>query len=252
MKIRIRSSEIEVWLDTVAGIIHSIRDVKSGREHYWRYDPAVWSRRTSICFPICGRLIDDSYRYGGKTYSLPPHGFLREREMQIIHRCDDSVTMSLEDDAETRLVYPFSFVFTLTQRVRGRTLEIIYDVKAPEERGLLFSVGSHYTYALPAPQEECCFQFSKVQDAGRYLLKDGFVAGQSADIFGGMDKLSMDGLFDDTSTILEMKDLDTDYIAISTKDKIFTALEYEGFDHLVLWAPKGGHMAMDCRLSQEV
>ena len=246
MLLTIKSSEIEVTVNTFAGAIESIQDTASGEEHYWPYDPAVWPRRTQICFPICGALPDGKYRHNGKEYSLPPHGFLREKELQVESQREDEIVFSLVSDGTTRENYPFDFRFELTERVFGRSLEIVYKVRNTGNDDMFFSVGAHYTYALPAAQKDCCYFFSQPQKAGRIMRKSGRLEYDSADIFGGKDKLSMDGLFDPSSVIVELCEINSEYIAIGTEQGLFTKVSGEGFPYLVLWAPPGGSSPFAC------
>ena len=48
-----------------------------GRRLQWDGEPAVWSGRAPLLFPIVGLLRDGIYRLDGRSYEMPKHGFAR-------------------------------------------------------------------------------------------------------------------------------------------------------------------------------
>lgn len=245
MKFTIENKELSVTLDSYAGTIESIVDA-SGKEHYWQYDAAVWPRRTSVCFPFCGALKDGKYRFEGKEYPMPTHGFLRERELAVVSRTADSAVLELNSDESTREVYPFDFRFAIRYTLDGNVLNVEYDVTNTGEKDMYFSAGSHYTYALPKSQRECSYFFSKPQTTDCYEFVDGFSGEKTRARLNNTARLSMDGLFDVSSSVFDTKDLDTDYVAIGTEEGLSVAVSCEGFSNVVLWAPKGGNSPFAC------
>lgn len=246
MLITLENNLVRATLNTYAGTIESLINKTTGEEHYWQYDKQRWPRRTSVCFPICGGLIDGKYRHDGKTYEMPMHGFLREKEMKVEEQTADRLVLSFESNEETLACYPFPFRFRLIQSLEGKSLKIEYEVTNTGDDPMWFSTGAHYTYALPGAQAECEYYFSKPQKAGSHTQENGIIGPKSEDIFGGKASLSMDHLFDVASKILEMKEIDTDYIAIGKNGKLFTSVESSGFEYTILWAPKGNDNPFAC------
>ncbi len=72
-------------------------------------DPAYWSGRAPLLFPIVGRLMDDRYRLDGSEYPLPQHGFARRQPFALVDAAADRARFRLVDNDETRAVYPFAF-----------------------------------------------------------------------------------------------------------------------------------------------
>ena len=246
MKIRLENEFLCAEVSTRGGAIESIVSKRDGREHCWTYDPALWPRRTSICFPICSVLRGGTYTHQGKSYELPAHGFMRDCEFETVVQEKDRVVMVCTDTEATRLCYPFAFRFELEERLEDSTLVVEYRISNPGAQPLYFSVGSHYTYALPAPQKACCYRFTSPQHARRLLLEGGVVQGKGESALSGAQVLSMDGLFDVSSSIFETADLHTEHIAIGTADGDFTRVSYSGFPYTVLWAPKGNDSPFAC------
>lgn len=246
MQIILNNGIVRATLNTYGGAIDSLVHLPTGREHYWPYDPARWPRRTSVCFPVCGGLIDGAYRYGGQTYAMPMHGYLRETEMTVIEQSDTRLVLEAVSDAGTRQRYPFDYRFRLIQQLEGSSLCVEYEVCNTGSTEMLFSTGAHYTYALPALQSACRYWFSAPQQAGSYTQDNGIILTKSGDVFHGRNYLPMDHLFDTASTILENSDVHSDFIAIGTADGPFTAVESRGFLFTILWAPKGNDSPFAC------
>ncbi|HWP51066.1 MAG TPA: hypothetical protein VN626_05130, partial [Clostridia bacterium] len=82
-KITLENHALRVVFSTCGGHIEEIINKTTGYNHVWTYSTSVWPRRTSVCFPICGALLDNRYQYEGIDYEMPPHGFLREQIFEV-------------------------------------------------------------------------------------------------------------------------------------------------------------------------
>ena len=76
MTVRIASSGLAAEIAAVGAELVRLTD-GAGRDLLWNGDPAWWTGRAPILFPIVGELRDGQYRLDGKTYLLPRHGFAR-------------------------------------------------------------------------------------------------------------------------------------------------------------------------------
>ena len=68
--ISIQNQYLHVEISTRGAELQSIRD-SSGNERLWQGDPAFWTGRAQILFPICGGLREDTYYLDGQRYSMP-------------------------------------------------------------------------------------------------------------------------------------------------------------------------------------
>ena len=57
--------------------LSSVELKENGKEFLWQGDPSVWYGRAPVLFPIIGQLLDGKYRYNGREYEMPKHGFAR-------------------------------------------------------------------------------------------------------------------------------------------------------------------------------
>lgn len=116
-------------------------------EYLWRGDPAFWPKTSPVLFPIIGALKEDTYYFQGKSYRLSRHGFARDREFKAEQISESEAVFTLQDDATSRVLYPFKFVFRIRYRLNGNTLSCRYEIENPAEETLWFSVGGHPAFA---------------------------------------------------------------------------------------------------------
>lgn len=234
---------IRASFNTVGGFIDSIVSKKDAREHAWHYDKELWGRRTAVCFPLCGKCLDDEYSFDGTVYSLPNHGFLREKELNVVFESQERLILENTYDEETLKRYPFKYNVQIEYVLGEDDVRVYYHVKNLDERTMYYSIGSHYTYLLPGVQEECSIFFSKPQTAGLFDQKTGLVSG---DFLSSSDSFSLKGVLDSSSLIFDLTTLDTDYVALGDRNGIYTKVKGEGFRYLIVWAPAGGHNPFVC------
>jgi len=123
----------------------------AGRDLLWDGDPAFWTGRAPILFPIVGGLNGGEYRLDGVSYTLPKHGFARHSRFAPVATSGSGVTFRLTDSEVTRAVYPFAFVLDVAFWVEGDRLEIVATVTNPGEVALPLSFGFHPALRWPLP-----------------------------------------------------------------------------------------------------
>ncbi len=126
----------------------SIRNHKTGEEYLWNADPAYWKRHAPILFPVVGSLKNKCYTYQGKTYSLPQHGFARDMKFSLKSQSGHEIWFSLEDNEDTRKVYPFAFCLELGYRLEENTVTALWRVINTGDAPLYFSIGGHPAFLL--------------------------------------------------------------------------------------------------------
>ena len=63
--ISIQNEYLCVEISTKGAELQSIRDT-AGTERLWQGDPAFWTGRAPVLFPICGGLREDAYYLDGQ------------------------------------------------------------------------------------------------------------------------------------------------------------------------------------------
>ena len=153
--ITLNNGIIQATIEETGAQLCSLTDLKKGRELLWEGDAAFWKYHAPVLFPFVGMMNGKQYRYEGKTYQIGQHGFARERAFRLLESSDTSASFVLEDDEQTKKIYPFDFRFVVTQTLKDNALLIEWDVKNPSgERPLYFSVGAHPAFRTPVQEGE--------------------------------------------------------------------------------------------------
>ncbi|MGX7205950.1 aldose 1-epimerase family protein [Enterococcus pingfangensis] len=130
--------------------ISSIRSKIDGTEYIWQADGKFWSRHAPILFPIVGKLKGDQYNLDGKTYNMSQHGFARDCEFQITNHGSEFLAMTLKEDDESLVNYPFKFELTIEYKLISNCLIVRYFVENREENNpMYFAIGAHPGFNLP-------------------------------------------------------------------------------------------------------
>jgi galactose mutarotase-like enzyme len=122
-----------------------------GRALLWSGDPAVWSGRAPILFPIVGALAGGRYRLGAEQYALSRHGFARTTPFEMIEATPASATFRLRSDENTRRLYPFRFELQVHFAIAETTLSVLARVRNAGDEAMPASFGYHPAFRWPLP-----------------------------------------------------------------------------------------------------
>lgn len=153
MQIELHRNGCTAIADTDGGELISFQD-KSGREYIWSGDPAYWSGRNPILFPIVGDLKNGRVRFGGKEYRMPRHGFARRSSFVLAQHSADSVTFQLCESDETLKQYPFPFLLRVTHRLLDCGFQTIFEIENTGTSPLPFCIGAHTAFRCPVNSSE--------------------------------------------------------------------------------------------------
>ena len=87
--VAIASGALSAAIDPFGAELCSLTD-SAGAQYMTDADPAFWTGRAPLLFPIVGALRDDCYRLDGAKYSLPKHGFARRSRFEIVAQAADN------------------------------------------------------------------------------------------------------------------------------------------------------------------
>jgi len=149
--ISISSRDLSATIHPLGAQLFTLRD-RSGRDLQWNGNPEVWKGRAPILFPIVGALVGNQYRLDGEIFSLPRHGFARDRLFSLLESTSASATFRLSWDDETFKVYPFHFELDMRFAVTDATLHVVATVRNLEdEKFMPASFGFHPAFCWPLP-----------------------------------------------------------------------------------------------------
>jgi galactose mutarotase-like enzyme len=182
MRITIQNVRVRAVIHPIGAELQELKDLQSGVNYLWSGDPAYWGKYSPVLFPIVGALKENTYFYKGRQYSLPRHGFARERSFECIDQSPESASFLLTADATTREVYPFDFQLVIRYSLLDNLLSCTYMITNPGREDCYFSLGAHPAFAVPfgtsgADQryEDYYLEFSDSDSLQRYTLDKGLI-----------------------------------------------------------------------------
>ncbi|RYU93857.1 aldose 1-epimerase family protein [Emticicia agri] len=157
----------------LVNLIHKATQI----DYMWSADPAFWGKSSPVLFPVVGALKDNNFIYKGETYTLPRHGFARERVFEVESQTENSVTFLLKSDEASKKVFPFTFEFRLHYTLDENRLHVKYEVTNTGDAEMFFSVGGHPAFRVPLADgtsyEDYYLEFNAEEDLMRWPLADG-------------------------------------------------------------------------------
>ncbi|MBL8699031.1 MAG: aldose 1-epimerase family protein [Alphaproteobacteria bacterium] len=129
--------------------LHSFRPDGS-REWLWQGEPAWWSGRSPLLFPVVGRSPDGHVRWQGRRMEMPPHGVARQSLFRVVEAGASAARFELVDDAMTRSHYPFAFRLVVDYALAPSSLTMTARVENPSREVVLPAcLGFHPGFAWP-------------------------------------------------------------------------------------------------------
>ena len=148
--VTIASDRLTAAINPFGAELSSLRDA-AGRELMTDADPAFWTGRAPILFPVVGKPAGEVIRVDGRAYPMKQHGFARRSLFEIVAAGPGRAVFGLADNAETRVHYPFAFRLEVAFTLDAATLRIDVTVANPTEVPLPASFGFHPAFAWPLP-----------------------------------------------------------------------------------------------------
>jgi galactose mutarotase-like enzyme len=214
-----------------------------GRDLLWDGDPAFWSGRAPILFPIVGTLRDDHFRYGGEDYSLPRHGFARRRTFTVIDHQADQVVLRLESDDATLAAWPFTFTLDIRFAVEGSRIGLSVEVTNHGDQPMPASFGFHPALRWPLPgggaRADHVIRFDRDEPAPiRRLDSNGLLDPDPRPTpIKGKELALSDDLFVEDALILDR--IKSRRLTYSGHSGSCLAVDFAGMPELGLWSKPG-------------
>ena len=233
----IQNEYLVVEIATLGAEMQRIRDA-NGIERLWNGDPAFWSGRAPILFPVAGAFKDNTYILDGRRYELPKHGFARNREFVAEQRDTASATFLLAREAGQEPGFPFAFTLRVRYVLDGPAIVVQYITENTGREVFWHGIGAHEAYACPEGVGEYRVVFEKEEPLRRYLFDGGLLAHDSFPLAqeGNVLPLS-DALFRDT---IVFSGLASRSVSLeSPLHRRAIRVDFQDFDALLLWTIPG-------------
>ena len=247
--LRIASDDLTAEISPDGAELVRLTDA-AGRDYLWDGDPAIWSGRAPILFPIIGTLNGDSFRWQGREHTLPRHGFARRRRFVVAEHGHDGLILRLDADHATRAVWPFDVSLEMIFTLRGATLTMTGRVTNRDSMAMPAAFGFHPALRWPLPGATAkaghSIRFARPEpDPVRRLDRDGLLdpAARPTPVVG--DTLALDdGLFAEDALIFDR--LASRALIYQGPSAAPVTVDFGGMPHLGLWTkPGAGYLCIE-------
>lgn len=146
-----------------------------GHEYMWDANEKYWGSHAPILFPTCGRTLDNTYTLGGVSYEMKSHGFAAKHTFELSSYTEDSVTLVLKENEQTKKNYPFDFTLTAEYKVADNSLFVNYTVQNNDKKAMPYMLGWHPGFVLEGNDPICSFalKFDDKTSVCWYPLQNG-------------------------------------------------------------------------------
>lgn len=240
--ITIRCGAMEASVDTAGAQLMNLK--KDGKEYLWQRDPKWWPRCAPVLFPIVGNIRDDRADSAQGEIRFGRHGLARNYDFEVVEAVENSMTLSLSSNDDTRAAFPFDFRLDMTYALTDDALEQRFTVTNTGDVTLPFVVGGHPAFNVPAPGCED-------EDFGDYVLKFAepwtYASPTINTTTGLIDYQTRFGLVEDSDTLplshrlfdvdtLIFEDVPGRTVSMVGPSGHGMRVDFEGFDYLGVWS----------------
>ncbi len=151
-------------------------------EYIWQSCDEIWNSSSPLLFPICGGLKDDKYKYNGKEYVLPKHGFGRNVKFITEYVDNEKVILTHKSNDTTKLSFPFDYELRIIYTLKEKSLSVVYQVDNVSQDAMYFSIGAHEGYYTPEGIEDYDVVFPNAEILNSYILYGNILSNQTIPI----------------------------------------------------------------------
>ena len=239
-KYQIQNEQLQVSANQKGAELANIFSPKKNIEYVWTADSNHWGRHSCILFPTVGKVKDDTYRIGEKTFALKQHGFARNVDFELIEHHATSMLFELKSSPSSLEVYPYQFRLLVGYELLENQIKIIYTVENTDNQPIYFSIGGHPGFNVPLSNDEKRSDYSLVfnqkETAVRHLLDGGLFNGETKTVLDNHNRIPItDNLFDDDALVFRNMKSDEVSLENGKGEKVLT-FNFAGFPDLGIWS----------------
>lgn len=234
----IANNNLRVTVSDRGAEMQSIID-GSGRERLWQGDPAFWTGRAPILFPVCGALKDDKYTLEGNTYELQKHGFARDSDWTPEKICSDSAVFLLTRQTPG---FPFRYELRASFTLDGPSIHISFETRNLGDRVFCYGIGSHEAYAAPNGLETCRLLFDESETFATDELLGNLLSGKASVLRENAHEFPLTWEYFRLRDSLIFRTLKSRGVTlIDDSTGLRASVSYPGMDVFLIWSKPGAN-----------
>lgn len=234
---KLNNEYLEIEVSSQGAELCSVKEKTHQRQWLWTGDANWWPRHAPVLFPVVGKLKDQQYSYDGMTFTLPQHGFARDREHILFAETENTLTFKLTEDETSLKNFPRPFELYTTYKLEENGVTTAWMVKNSGNKELLFSIGGHPGFLCPLDEEDRLEDYQIIfeteEEPVRWMLEDGLVSGRMP--FGKVKNLALsEALFSRDALIFS--ELKSGYVLLkSGKRSEYIQFDFGNTPFLAFW-----------------
>jgi galactose mutarotase-like enzyme len=242
--VSISDSALRAEISTTGAELVRLQD-RDGADLLWDGDPAFWTGRSPLLFPIVGEVKGNRLNVAGKTYEIGRHGFARTSTFTLVSSEPSRCAWRLEANEATRKQYPFDFRLDVTYAIHAGTLEMSAEVTNPGSVAMPASFGFHpalrwpLPYGKPRAAHEIVFERDEPAPIRRPV--DGLLSTATYPTPVKGRRLALhDDLFNDGALVFDR----LQSRSVTYGDRL--RVDFDGMPHLGIWMlPGAGYVCIE-------
>ena len=119
-----------------------------------RQKDEVWGRSAPFLFPIVGCLKDGYTIINNQKYNITKHGFLRDHDLTLVNKTNDSLVFLDKYNASSLKMFPFKYELYVTYKLINNGLITVLKVKNIDNVSFKFNIGGHPGFRCPFNKDE--------------------------------------------------------------------------------------------------
>lgn len=211
-----------------------------GIERMHTASPDTWNEVSPILFPTVSRFKDYLYNANNVEYKMPIHGFFKSMDLEPINHHDDSIEFEIQDDENTKKLYPYSFKFNVKYTIFNNKLIVSFKIKNTGENIMYYMLGGHPGFKVPLydneKYEDYYVEFEKNETNDAMQVVDGYLANEYKRYLTNENRIDLrhDLFVPDAICLTKLK---SNYVDLrsNTNDKILR-FYFSDFKILAIWS----------------
>ncbi len=243
MLAELQNAAFSARISSTGAELKSLRERRTGTEYIWGGDETWWNGSAPVLFPIVGGLKDGKYTFEGREYRLPQHGFARKMEFRGGALTGSTARFELRAGPETRPVYPFEFVLTVSFTLEEKGLAVGYEVRNAGSGRMHFSIGSHPAFVVPFAGgylESYYIHFAAEENLERLFFKDGLLLAESAPAFDNSRQIFLNRRLFERGPLIFRNPVSCDFAIRNSKNFRQVRIVTDGVPCIAVWSKAGG------------
>jgi galactose mutarotase-like enzyme len=241
MTIVIASPQLRAEVSAQGAELIRLQD-EQGRDWLWDGDPAFWTGRSPLLFPIVGRVRDDRLCVAGQEYELLRHGFARTSRFEIEEASPSHCRLRLRSSEATLRRYPFPFLLDVSYAVEDAIMSITAAVANTGPSCMPVSFGFHPAFRWPlpydAPREAHEIRFEQEETAPIHRPLDGLIKRETEPTpVQGRTLTLRDDLFEADALVFDQ--LRSRSVEYGARGAASLRVDFPDMPHLGIWTKPG-------------